>query len=309
MTRNKMDRRGSGPLWFVILVARRSSCSTRPPSRRSTADDCGTYGRKWQIFPPEWECDPAARLRVSDEPAHWFEPVADHLARPTCATRSRRAPSRRSAFLRRRARPRARACGCSTSGAARAATPTPSPRGASRCVGVDISQRFVDLAAADAPPGATFERVDARPLPFDGRVRRRHLALPGRLRPRGRAGRSARRRRRRARRDRPGAAARRPGRRLRVLRLLPGAATSRSTTASTPTPASTTSAPRSATRPGAVAEADLWTTCFTPRELRLLAGRGRPARSSTSGRSTPARTRPRRPRIDTPELLLVARRP
>lgn len=33
-------------------------------------------------------------------------------------------------------------------------------------VGVDISQRFVDLAAEHAPPGATFQRGDARALPF-----------------------------------------------------------------------------------------------------------------------------------------------
>ena len=35
-------------------------------------------------------------------------------------------------------------------------------------VGVDISQAFVDLAAASAPPGATFVRGDARGLTFDG---------------------------------------------------------------------------------------------------------------------------------------------
>ena len=33
--------------------------------------------------------------------------------------------------------------------------------------GIDISQTFVDLAAADAPAGATFERLDARALTFD----------------------------------------------------------------------------------------------------------------------------------------------
>ncbi|MSW19327.1 MAG: methyltransferase domain-containing protein, partial [Actinobacteria bacterium] len=33
--------------------------------------------------------------------------------------------------------------------------------------GVDISQRFVDLANASAPEGATFERLDARSLGFD----------------------------------------------------------------------------------------------------------------------------------------------
>jgi ubiquinone/menaquinone biosynthesis C-methylase UbiE len=34
--------------------------------------------------------------------------------------------------------------------------------------GVDISQRFVDLAVERAPAGATFERMDARQMPFDG---------------------------------------------------------------------------------------------------------------------------------------------
>jgi SAM-dependent methyltransferase len=34
--------------------------------------------------------------------------------------------------------------------------------------GVDISQRFVDIARLDAPDGVTFERLDARTLPFDG---------------------------------------------------------------------------------------------------------------------------------------------
>lgn len=33
--------------------------------------------------------------------------------------------------------------------------------------GVDISWRFVDLARDDAPPGATFERLDARAMTFD----------------------------------------------------------------------------------------------------------------------------------------------
>jgi SAM-dependent methyltransferase len=34
--------------------------------------------------------------------------------------------------------------------------------------GVDISQRFIDLAGDGAPPGATFARADARELGFDG---------------------------------------------------------------------------------------------------------------------------------------------
>lgn len=35
-------------------------------------------------------------------------------------------------------------------------------------LGVDIAQRFVDLATDHAPDGATFLRADARALPFDG---------------------------------------------------------------------------------------------------------------------------------------------
>jgi SAM-dependent methyltransferase len=34
--------------------------------------------------------------------------------------------------------------------------------------GVDISERFVEIARNDAPDGATFERLDARSLRFDG---------------------------------------------------------------------------------------------------------------------------------------------
>ena len=33
--------------------------------------------------------------------------------------------------------------------------------------GIDVSQRFVDLANESAPAGATFERMDARDLPLD----------------------------------------------------------------------------------------------------------------------------------------------
>jgi SAM-dependent methyltransferase len=38
-------------------------------------------------------------------------------------------------------------------------------RGGCRVVGIDISERFVTLAAAEAPSGATFARADARALP------------------------------------------------------------------------------------------------------------------------------------------------
>ena len=34
--------------------------------------------------------------------------------------------------------------------------------------GIDISERFVEIAGRDAPAGATFERLDARSMAFDG---------------------------------------------------------------------------------------------------------------------------------------------
>jgi hypothetical protein len=55
MAGNKMDRRGSGPLWFVILVVVIFALYSVTVAL-STADECGTFGQEWQIFPPEWEC-------------------------------------------------------------------------------------------------------------------------------------------------------------------------------------------------------------------------------------------------------------
>jgi ubiquinone/menaquinone biosynthesis C-methylase UbiE len=59
---------------------------------------------------------------------------------------------------------------------------------------------------------------------------------------------------------------------------------------------------------GTDAEFDLWTTCFTPRELRLLAAAaGLGVRDLWS--VTPGAYRADPPTIETPELLLVATRP
>ena len=59
---------------------------------------------------------------------------------------------------------------------------------------------------------------------------------------------------------------------------------------------------------GAKKEADLWTTCFTPRELRLMAERaGLNVEHLWS--VTPGDYGRNRPVVDLPEFLLVARRP
>ncbi|HEX9683578.1 MAG TPA: class I SAM-dependent methyltransferase [Acidimicrobiales bacterium] len=54
--------------------------------------------------------------------------------------------------------------------------------------------------------------------------------------------------------------------------------------------------------------ADLWTTCFTPRELRLMAAAAGLEVDHIWG-GTPGAYSPRAPTLDDPELILVAHRP
>ena len=55
-------------------------------------------------------------------------------------------------------------------------------------------------------------------------------------------------------------------------------------------------------------EFDLWTTCFTVRELELLAAAAQLEVDAVHG-VTPGRYRAHPPSLDDPELLLLARRP
>jgi hypothetical protein len=55
-------------------------------------------------------------------------------------------------------------------------------------------------------------------------------------------------------------------------------------------------------------EFDLWTTCFTARELELLAASAGLVVDAVHG-VTPGRYRAAPPSLDHPELLLLARRP
>jgi SAM-dependent methyltransferase len=180
--------------------------------------------------------------------------------------------------------------------------------------GVDISQRFVDLARQDAPAATSFERLDARALPFDADFDAAISLCQGAF----------------------------------------GLADGRAVGGSGPdTPVDPDGAILDgiarAVRPGGVvavsafsayfqvrwldpergsfdadrgvnhertlikdeagtdAEVDLWTTCFTPRELRLLAARaGLAVEALWSVR--PGSYAPRAPDIDHEELLLVGRR-
>lgn len=177
--------------------------------------------------------------------------------------------------------------------------------------GVDISQRFVDLARTDAPDGATFERLDARALPFDGEFDAAISLCQGAF---GLAG------------GGPGAGggpdpdaavldgiarALRPGGRAALsafsayfqVRHLEAMASEFDADAGV-------NHERTAIRDEAGAEAptELWTTCFTPRELRLLAGRAGLAVDAVWS-VTPGAYGRHEPTIDSEEFLLVAHRP
>lgn len=97
---------------------------------------------------------------------HWFEPIADHLGsaylRYSFTKGTRQEVDAVIGWLGLEPGMRVLDVGC---GPGRHANEL-AARGIA-CHGIDISQRFVDLASAAAVPGATFERMDARSLAFD----------------------------------------------------------------------------------------------------------------------------------------------
>ncbi|MEY2431222.1 MAG: hypothetical protein QOC92_947, partial [Acidimicrobiaceae bacterium] len=170
-------------------------------------------------------------------------------------------------------------------------------------VGIDIAQRFVDLAIEGTPPGAraSFQRLDARRLVFDSEFDAAFSLCQGAF---GLVG--------------PGddvevlagmARAMRPGGRFAV------SAFSSYFQVRYPQDAGTFDAETGVHHErtvikdevGTEADADLWTTCYTSRELRLLcdhAGLHVDAVWSVG----PGRYQRERPTIETPELLVVGRK-
>jgi SAM-dependent methyltransferase len=97
---------------------------------------------------------------------HWFEPIAQHLGRAYLRYSFTKGTDQEVAFLVEELglRPGMRVLdvGCGPGRHAHALG-----RRGIEVHGIDISERFVALAAEEAPVGATFERLDARALAFE----------------------------------------------------------------------------------------------------------------------------------------------
>jgi SAM-dependent methyltransferase len=235
---------------------------------------------------------------------HWFEPLADFVGPAYLRYSFTKGTEQETAFLIDALGLGADALvldvGCGPGRHAHALA-----RRGCRVVGIDIAEGFVALARADAPAGAAFARADARALPVRDRAFDAAISLC-----QGGFGLPA---------D-PGspddatilaaiAGVVRPGGRLAltafssyfmVRHLEEGDAFDAATGVNHETAPVKDAA-------GEQREFDLWTACYTPRELRLLA-----AAAGLDvvglGSVTPGRYEQRPPDLEHPELLLIAQR-
>lgn len=244
---------------------------------------------------------------------HWFEPIAEHLGeaylRYSFTKGTRQEVEHLVATVGLGPGMRVLDVGCGPGRHAHALA----ARGIS-VHGIDISQRFIDIAIATAPPGATFERLDARSLGDHAAFRGAFDAVIclcqgafGLMTADGDdetvlAGM---------------AAALRPGGHLVLsafsayfaVRHFDGTEGSDGTV-TTFDADSGVNHERTEVRDeaGSPLTVDLWTGCYTPRELRLLC-RSVGLEVVSVASVEPGAYGDERPSTETPEFLVVARRP
>jgi len=253
------------------------------------------------------------------DPRHWFEPLADHLGAAYLRYSFTRGTANEADFLVDELGltegDRVLDVGCGPGRHALALA----ERGMD-VVGVDISERFIELARAGAPSSARFERLDARFLPFEeefdavislcqgafGLVGTDDSAEAG-----GAAGAVATA----TAIDPDGvvlagmARALRSGGRLALSAFSAYFQVRFLEESDTFDARSGVNHERTVLRSesGVDIEADLWTSCFTPRELRLLAAASGLVVDGLYS-VTPGAYRRSPPDLDHPEFLLVAHR-
>ncbi|MGE3622005.1 MAG: class I SAM-dependent methyltransferase [Acidimicrobiia bacterium] len=240
------------------------------------------------------------------EAGHWFEPLAERLGAAYLRYSFTKGTEQEVSFLvdELGLRPGMRILdvGCGPGRHAHALA-----RRGFEVVGVDISQRFVDLASAAAPEGATFVRADARDLAFSTEFDAAVSLCQGAFGLAGGPG---------SRLDADAdvlagiARALRPGGRAAVSAFSAYFQVRWLEEQDTFDAEAGVNHERTVVRDeaGEPSDTELWTTCFTPRELRLLAaGAGLAVEAVWS--VAPGRYGRDRPTVASPELLLVVRRP
>jgi SAM-dependent methyltransferase len=104
---------------------------------------------------------------ATDATGHWFEPIADHLGSAYLRYSFTKGTAQEVSFLIEAlgltAGLRVLDVGCGPGRHTRELA-----RRGMTVHGIDISETFIDLARQDAPAGATFARMDARTMPWDG---------------------------------------------------------------------------------------------------------------------------------------------
>ena len=239
-------------------------------------------------------------------PDHWFEPVADHLGAAYLRYSFTKGTAQEVGFLvgalGLRPGDRLLDVGCGPGRHAYAFA----ERGI-EVLGIDISQTFVDLATAGAPPGASFRRADARALAFDAEFDAAVSLCQGAFGLTGGPGAPL---------DADAgvlagiARALRPGGTVAVSAFSAYFQVRWLEDVDTFDAEAGVNHERTEVKDeaGTDAPADLWTTCYTPRELRLLArAAGLAPRHVWS--VTPGAYAADAPTIDSHEFLLVAERP